>query len=254
LAELSDLLTAIEGMMADAPMVDRPALVAVASLAGMTALVTSGPTFEPIDPVRFIANASSGKQGHAIAAALARAGAQTTLVSGPTDLPDPDGVTVRRVRTAQDMLAAATAALPADIAVCAAAVSDWRVAEPVVTKIKKGGAPPVLKLIENPDILAALAAPGPDRPGLVVGFAAETESDPDALVAIAREKRVAKACDWIIANDVTPGTDTFGGDHNAVQFVTELGAESWGLLEKVQVAEGLVARIAAQMLAVAGAA
>ncbi|MBT3395600.1 MAG: bifunctional phosphopantothenoylcysteine decarboxylase/phosphopantothenate--cysteine ligase CoaBC [Alphaproteobacteria bacterium] len=254
LAELSDLMTSIEGMLADAPVVDRPALVAVASLAGMTALVTSGPTFEPIDPVRFIANASSGKQGHAIAAALARAGAQTTLISGPTDLPDPDGVMVHRVRTAQDMLAAATAALPADIAVCAAAVSDWRVAEPNGTKIKKGGAPPVLNLIENPDILATLAAPGPDRPGLVVGFAAETESDPDALVTIAREKREAKACDWIIANDVTPGTDTFGGDHNAVQFVTEPGAESWGRLEKVQVAERLVARIAAQMSAMAGAA
>ena len=254
LADLADLMTTIEGLLADAPMVDRPALVEVASLAGMTALVTSGPTLEPIDPVRFIANASSGKQGHAIAAALARAGAQTTLISGPTELPDPDGVKVRRVRTARDMLAAAQDALPADIAVCVAAVADWRVAEPQATKIKKGGAAPVLELVENPDILAILAASGPDRPGLVVGFAAETESDSDALVAIAREKRIAKACDWIIANDVTPGTYTFGGDHNSVHLVTEPGAESWGPLEKVQVAERLVAHIAAHMTALAGAA
>jgi phosphopantothenoylcysteine decarboxylase/phosphopantothenate--cysteine ligase len=254
LADLADLMTAIEGILANAPVIERPALVEVTSLAGLTALVTSGPTLEPIDPVRFIANASSGKQGHAIAAALARAGAQTTLISGPTELPDPDGVTVQRVRTARDMLAAAQDALPADIAVCAAAVADWRVADPHKTKIKKGGAAPVLKLVENPDILATLAASGPDRPGLIVGFAAETKTDPDALVAIAADKRKSKACDWIIANDVSPGSGTFGGDHNAVHLVTESGAEFWGSLEKVQVAERLVARIASHMTALAGAA
>ena len=253
LAEVADLLAAIEALLTVAPRVDRPALVEVASLAGMTALVTSGPTFEPIDPVRYIANASSGKQGRAIAAALARAGAQTTLISGPTDLPDPDGVTVRRVRTALDMFAACQAALPADIAVCAAAVADWRVDDRQSTKIKKSK-PPVLNLVENPDVLATLGTPGPDRPGLVVGFAAETEANAEALVEIAAAKRISKSCDWIIANNVAPGAEVFGGDHNTVHLITATGTESWPAMEKVQVAERLVAKIASHLAALAGAA
>ena len=253
LSELADLLAAIEGLLAVAPRVDRPALVAVAPLAGMTALVTSGPTFEAIDPVRYIANASSGKQGHAIAAALARAGAQTTLISGPTDLPDPDGVTVQRVRTALEMLAACQAALPADIAVCAAAVADWRVDDPQSAKIKKSK-PPDLKLVENPDILATLCTLGPDRPGLVIGFAAETKPDGEALIEMASTKRMSKSCDWIIANNVAPGTEVFGGDYNAVHLITATGAESWPAMEKIQVAERLVAKIASHFAALAGAA
>ena len=210
-------------------------------LAGRHALVTSGPTHEPIDPVRYIANRSSGKQGHAVAAACARLGARVTLVSGPVALPDPRGVDVARVETARDMLRACEAALPADVAVCAAAVADWRVARRAATKIKKnGGDPPALELAENPDILATLAARDDRRPRLVVGFAAETG---DAATR-ARDKLAAKGCDWIVANDVSEGGGTFGGDENTVHLVTPEGVENWPRLAKDAVAERLARRIA----------
>ena len=211
-------------------------------LAGLHALVTSGPTHEPIDPVRYIANRSSGKQGHAIAAALAAAGARTTLVSGPTRLADPQGVAVLHVETAAQMLAACEAALPADIAVCAAAVADWRVATAATQKLKKtGDAPaPVLQLAPNPDILATLARHARHRPRLVVGFAAETED----LIAHARAKLAKKGCDWILANDVSPGTGIFGGDANTVHVVDAAGVEPWPPLSKDEVARRLAARIA----------
>lgn len=210
-----------------------------ALLSGKRALVTSGPTHEPIDPVRYIANRSSGKQGHAIAAALARLGAETVLVSGPTREPDPAGARVVHVETAQEMLAACEASLPADIAVCAAAVADWRV-ETVPGKIKKGATPPTLRLTPNPDILARLAAPGATRPRLVVGFAAETEN----VVLNGVEKRRRKGCDWLVANDVSPATRTFGGDDNTVHLIDESGVEDWPALSKREVARRLAARIA----------
>jgi phosphopantothenoylcysteine decarboxylase / phosphopantothenate---cysteine ligase len=211
-------------------------------LKGRHALVTSGPTYEPIDPVRYIANRSSGKQGHAIATALARLGASTTLVTGPTRLADPAGVHTLHIESARQMLEACTKALPADIAVCAAAVSDWRVARAAEQKLKKDGnaAPPALELAENPDILASLAAAGANRPGLVIGFAAETEK----LVAHATEKRTRKGCDWIIANDVSPETGTFGGDENTVHLVTDAGSEDWPRMGKDAVAARLADRIA----------
>lgn len=211
-------------------------------LAGRHALVTSGPTHEPIDPVRYIANRSSGKQGHAVAAALAALGARVTLVSGPVRLPDPAGVKVVPVETAAEMLAASQAALPADIFVAAAAVADWRVDGAAGQKLKKdGGGPPSLKLAENPDILATLSAPGPQRPELVVGFAAETND----VVAYARAKRLRKGCDWIVANDVSPATGTFGGDRNSVHVIRADGAEeAWADLPKAEVAARLAAAIA----------
>jgi phosphopantothenoylcysteine decarboxylase/phosphopantothenate--cysteine ligase len=216
---------------------------AQAPLSGRRALVTSGPTYEAIDPVRFIGNRSSGKQGHAIAGALARLGAATTLVSGPTGEPDPPGVSVVHIESAADMLKACEAALPVDVAVCAAAVSDWRVRKSAAQKIKKNGAPPSLELAENPDILATLSAAGNRRPTLVVGFAAETEN----VVGNAKKKRAKKGCDWIMANDVSPGTGTFGGDANTIHLVTAEGVESWPTMTKAEVAERLAARIAARL-------
>jgi len=210
-------------------------------LAGRRAIVTSGPTHEAIDPVRYIANRSSGKQGHAIAAALARNGADTVLVSGPTALPDPAGVTMVKVESARDMLAACEQALPAQIAVCVAAVSDWRVAAAASQKLKKNGnGPPPLELAENPDILRTLAKAGNKRPDLVVGFAAETEN----VVANAQTKCKAKNTDWILANDVSPQTGTFGGDANTIQFVDRADTvEHWPTMTKDAVAERLVSRI-----------
>jgi phosphopantothenoylcysteine decarboxylase/phosphopantothenate--cysteine ligase len=209
-------------------------------LAGKRALVTSGPTFEPSDPVRYIANRSSGKQGHAIAAALAALGAETTLVSGPTRLADPPGCRVVHIETAQEMLAASLAALPTDIAVCAAAVADWRPTQAGAEKLKKDGAgPPTLRLAENPDILATLAR-HQARPRLVVGFAAETEN----LLAQASAKRLRKGCDWIVANDVSVGTDVFGGDANIVHILDAAGTESWPAMAKTQIAHHLARRIA----------
>ncbi|MEP4377950.1 MAG: bifunctional phosphopantothenoylcysteine decarboxylase/phosphopantothenate--cysteine ligase CoaBC [Alphaproteobacteria bacterium] len=215
-----------------------------APLSGRRALVTSGPTHEPIDPVRYIANRSSGRQGHAIAAALAGRGAETTLVSGPTSLPDPPGVTVVRVESARDMLAACEAALPADVAVCAAAVADWRVARMANEKLKKNGAgPPALEMAENPDILASLAAAANTRPGLVIGFAAETEQ----VVEHARAKRERKGCDWILANDVSPETGTFGGADNTIHLVSAEGVEDWPRMSKTDVANRLADRIAEKL-------
>ncbi|MBC8793709.1 MAG: bifunctional phosphopantothenoylcysteine decarboxylase/phosphopantothenate--cysteine ligase CoaBC [Tagaea sp. CACIAM 22H2] len=212
-----------------------------APLAGKRALVTSGPTHEAIDPVRYIANRSSGKQGHAIAAALAALGAETILVSGPTNLAAPAGVKLRAIETAQQMLAACVDSLPADIAVCAAAVADWRPATLGNSKLKKdGGTAPTLALTENPDILATLSKHA-QRPGLVVGFAAET----DDLIRHATEKRLRKGCDWIVANDVSLGTNVFGGDANTVHIVDGAGVESWERQSKDDVARRLAARIAA---------
>jgi len=220
------------------------------SLAGRRALVTSGPTHEPIDPVRFLGNRSSGRQGHAIAAALAALGADTVLVSGPTALPDPPGVTVRRVETALEMLAACLAELPVDAAVCAAAVADWRVDSAQERKLKKtAGGTPALRLIENPDIVAAIAA-ADARPHLVVGFAAETED----VVGNAVAKRQAKGCDWMVANDVAPGSGVLGGDRNTVHLVTAAGVESWPTLTKGEVARRLAERIAASLAGPSGAA
>jgi phosphopantothenoylcysteine decarboxylase / phosphopantothenate---cysteine ligase len=207
-------------------------------LAGKHAIVTSGPTHEPIDPVRYIANRSSGKQGHAIAASLAALGARVTLVSGPVTLPDPPAVTTVHIETAAQMLAAVEAALPADIAVCAAAVGDWRV-ETAPQKLKKGAHTPTLQLSETPDILARLSAPGPQRPRLVVGFAAETEN----LDAYAQAKRARKKCDWIVANNVG-GTGIMGGDSNEILLVTQDGVEAWTLMDKRTVANKLAQRIA----------
>jgi phosphopantothenoylcysteine decarboxylase/phosphopantothenate--cysteine ligase len=218
------------------------ALIVDDRLAGRRALVTSGPTREPIDPVRYISNHSSGKQGHAIASALAALGAETVLVSGPTQEPAPAGVRFVPVETATEMLAACEAALPLDVAVMAAAVADWRVESAGRHKLKKdGGAPPVLRLTENPDILSRIAQRGNDRPTLVVGFAAET----DDIVENARAKLRRKRCDWILANDVSPGTGTFGGDRNTIHLVEEGGVEDWPAMTKAEVATRLADRIAA---------
>ncbi len=212
-----------------------------ARLAGRRALVTSGPTREPIDPVRYLSNHSSGKQGHAIAAALAALGADTVLVSGPTQQPAPAGVRLVPVETAAQMLAACETALPVDVAVMAAAVADWRIESVAAHKLKKaGGGPPLLRLAENPDILARIARHGNARPALVIGFAAET----DDIVENARAKRERKGCDWILANDVSPGTDTFGGDRNTIHLIDADGVEDWPVMTKREVADRLADRIA----------
>ena len=209
-------------------------------LAGRHILVTAGPTAEPIDPVRVLTNRSSGKQGYAIAAALARLGATVTLVSGPTALATPTGVRRVDVETAQEMLAAARAALPADAAICVAAVSDWRPDEVFGIKLKKGReGPPALTLVENPDILATLSATGPKRPKLVVGFAAETND----VEANARAKLARKGCDWIVANDVSEDW-IMGGDDNAVMIVAKTGVERWPRVSKTEVAARIAQRIA----------
>jgi phosphopantothenoylcysteine decarboxylase / phosphopantothenate---cysteine ligase len=212
------------------------------TLAGRRVVVTSGPTHEPIDPVRYIANRSSGKQGHAIAAAAARAGAEVTLVSGPVNVPDPPGARTIKVESAREMLDAVERALPADIAIFAAAVADWRVTENKSEKIKKTGrGAPQLALTENPDILATVAQRKAKRPPLVIGFAAETEN----VVAHAKEKLARKGCDWIVANDVSPQTGIMGGDSNTVHLVTADGVESWPPQSKDEVAHTLIERIAA---------
>jgi phosphopantothenoylcysteine decarboxylase / phosphopantothenate---cysteine ligase len=211
------------------------------ALDGVKALVTAGPTQEPLDPVRFIANRSSGKQGYAIAGALARAGASTVLVSGPVELAPPPGVRLLKVTTAREMLAACEASLPADVAVCTAAVSDWRPDVAANNKIKKDkeAAAPKIRLVENPDILATLAR-HQQRPHLLIGFAAETEN----VVTHATAKRLRKGCDWIVANDVSPHTGIMGGDRNTVHLITADGTESWPELAKTEVGERLSARIA----------
>jgi phosphopantothenoylcysteine decarboxylase / phosphopantothenate---cysteine ligase len=214
------------------------------SLVGRRVVVTSGPTHEPIDPVRFIANRSSGKQGHAIALAAANAGAEVFLVSGPVELPDPPGLEVVKVETANQMLAAVEHALPADVAVFAAAVADWRVERPSESKIKKeGSGPRQLALTENPDILATIAHRKSGRPSLVIGFAAET----DDVIANAKAKLARKGCDWIVANDVSPSTGIMGGDTNTVHLISAAGIESWPPESKDEVARRLVERIAAAL-------
>ncbi|MBV8776135.1 MAG: bifunctional phosphopantothenoylcysteine decarboxylase/phosphopantothenate synthase, partial [Alphaproteobacteria bacterium] len=202
------------------------------------------PTREAIDPVRYLSNHSSGKQGHAIAAALAALGADTILVSGPTQEATPPGVALVAIESAAEMLVAAEAHLPVDVAVMAAAVADWRVETVADQKLKKNGkGPPLLRLAENPDILATLAARRNDRPRLVVGFAAETEN----VVANAQAKRRRKGCDWILANDVSAGTGTFGGDSNTIHLVDAHGVEDWPAMTKQAVAARLADRIAAAL-------
>ena len=212
------------------------------SLVGRHVLVTSGPTYEPIDPVRYIANRSSGKQGHALARAAKDMGARVTLISGPTHLPDIPGVMTVKVETAADMLDAALGALPADIAICAAAVADWRAATQAMEKLKKveGQTALNLALARNPDILATLAAPGARRPALVIGFAAETET----IITHAQEKLSRKGADWIVANDVSPGTGIMGGDRTEVHLVSAAGVEDWPAMGKDEMAVKLLARAA----------
>lgn len=214
-------------------------------LAGRHVIVTAGPTHEPIDPVRYIANRSSGKQGFAIAAAAAEAGARVTLVSGPVSLAAPPGVTLHAVETARDMLAAVEIALPADIAIFAAAVADWRPKQEAASKIKKDGSGKVapLAMSENPDILATIAHRAAGRPALVVGFAAET----DDLLDNAKAKLAKKGCDVIVANDVSPGTGVMGGADNTVALVTAEGIERWPELPKAEVGRRLVGWIAARL-------
>jgi len=227
LPEVERILAAISG-----------ALGGFGPLAGKHLVVTAGPTHEPIDPVRVLANRSSGKQGFAIAAALAEAGADVTLVAGPVALPTPAGVRRIDVETAREMATAVGAALPADVAVMVAAVADWRT-ETAASKIKKGAVgAPTLSLIENPDILAGIAGPGPNRPRLVIGFAAETET----AVANGRAKLAKKGCDWIVANDVSG--DVMGGDANRIHLITRDGIENWDSMPKSEVATRLAQRIA----------
>jgi phosphopantothenoylcysteine decarboxylase/phosphopantothenate--cysteine ligase len=210
-------------------------------LSGKRVVVTSGPTHEPIDPVRYIANRSSGKQGHAIARAAAAAGAHVTLVSGPVALPDPAGVTTIHVESAREMLEAVQAALPADIGIFAAAVADWRTDDAAAQKMKKdGGGVPALRLVENPDILASVARRKEGRPPLVVGFAAETER----VVEHAQAKLLKKGCDLIVANDVSAETGVMGGDRNTVHLVSAKGVETWPTLTKDEVAQRLIERLA----------
>ena len=218
-------------------------------LAGQRVLITAGPTHEPIDPVRYIANRSSGKQGYAIAAAAQAAGAEVTLISGPVDLAEPPNVAVTHVESARDMLDQVEAALPVEIAIFAAAVADWRIANEGQQKLKKtsAGMPP-LQLVENPDMLATIAKLPDKRPRLVIGFAAETEH----LIENAKAKLARKGCDWIVANDVSPATGVMGGDHNTVHLLTwktggtgvDIKIESWPVMTKEEVASALVTRVA----------
>ena len=251
MAEPLEIAGRIEALLANAPTrTAAPAPTAASpsspsrphkDLAGRHVLITAGPTHEPIDPVRFIANRSSGKQGYALADACAHRGARVTLVSGPVNLADPAGVSVVRVETAQQMLAAVEAALPADVGIFAAAVADWRVAEAASEKIKKAkSGTPTLSLVENPDILRTISRKTARRPELVVGFAAETEN----VVEHARAKRKSKGCDWIVANDVSPETGVMGGNRNTVHIITAEGVESWPEMDKARVADELAQRIA----------
>jgi len=236
MSEAIEIAAATERLLR--PPVPRP-------LAGKRVLITAGPTHEPIDPVRYIANRSSGKQGFAIAAAAQAAGAEVILVSGPVDLGDPQGVTVKHVESARQMLEQVQAALPADIAIFAAAVADWRVANQGEQKLKKtsAGMPP-LQLVENPDILATISKLTDKRPPLVIGFAAETEH----LIDNAKSKLARKGCDWIVANDVSPATGVMGGDRNTVHLISrrdgEIAVDSWPAMTKEQVAIELVAHVA----------
>jgi phosphopantothenoylcysteine decarboxylase/phosphopantothenate--cysteine ligase len=222
----------------------EPLLRKPGPLTGKRVLVTSGPTSEPIDPVRFIANRSSGKQGHAIATAAAAAGADVVLISGPVNLPNPPGVTVIKIETARQMLEAVEKALPADVAIFAAAVADWRSERESDSKIKKQqGQTPMLRLVENPDILSTVAHRKTGRPRLVIGFAAET----DDLIANAEAKLAKKGCDWILANDVSPETGIMGGDANTIHLISSDGVEDWPPQSKDDVAHMLVERITKEL-------
>ncbi|PCI33163.1 MAG: bifunctional phosphopantothenoylcysteine decarboxylase/phosphopantothenate--cysteine ligase CoaBC [Alphaproteobacteria bacterium] len=231
LAEVDDMVAALETFF-------RPS----GPLAGKHVLITAGPTYEAIDPVRYIANRSSGKQGYALARALRDLGARVSLVSGPTNLPEPAGIETIQIESAREMLAACEKALPADVVLCVAAVADWRTSQEMDQKIKKqNGALPPLDLVENPDILKMLATPGDNRPALVIGFAAETET----VAAHAQAKLDRKGCDWIVANDVSlkNGQSVMGGDHNQVSLLTATGTEDWDSAPKDQVAKRLADKI-----------
>lgn len=229
MSEPQEILDAITRHLSDGP------------LRGKHILVTSGPTHEPIDPVRYIANRSSGAQGSAIASALVKLGANVTFVTGPADAAMPEGAEILRVESANEMLAAVQAALPVDAAIFAAAVADWRVSSASNSKIKKDGSKlPTLEFTENPDILATVSQLVKGRPGLVVGFAAET----DDVVANATAKRLRKGCDWIVANDVSPSTGIMGGSENAVTLISDDGAEEWPRMSKIETAQRLASRIA----------
>lgn len=233
MAEPAEIIDSIHRQFAQGPLKD------------MRIVVTSGPTHEPIDPVRYIANRSSGAQGTAIAAALRDLGASVTFVTGPADIPPPAGVKVVRVQSAQQMLEATQAALPAEVAIFAAAVADWRVTSASGSKIKKiDGALPTLSLAENPDILATVSQLSNGRPRLVVGFAAETDNVVENAVA----KRKRKGCDWIVANDVSPETGIMGGQENQVILVTDDGTEAWPRMSKNETARELAKRIAATLV------
>ncbi|MBN9673072.1 bifunctional phosphopantothenoylcysteine decarboxylase/phosphopantothenate--cysteine ligase CoaBC [Roseibium aggregatum] len=237
MSETLDIVAAAESVLRD-----EAIKASVLPLAGRHVLITAGPTHEPIDPVRYIANRSSGKQGYALARAAYEAGARVTLVSGPVELPDPANIDVVRVDSAADMLIAVEANLPADIAIMAAAVADWRVAAQGAQKIKKDGSgkPPALELAENPDILATVGHHDSLRPGLLIGFAAETQN----LIDNARSKLERKNADWIVANDVSPETGIMGGDANTVRLVTRDGVEDWPEMGKTDVARRIIARAA----------
>jgi phosphopantothenoylcysteine decarboxylase / phosphopantothenate---cysteine ligase len=250
MAEPPAIVDAIANLLGASGFETATARLASGPLPGRRVLITSGPTHEPLDPVRYIANRSSGKQGHALARAAAALGAEVTLVSGPVTLPDPQGVRVVRVETAHEMLAAVLDALPADIAICAAAVADWRASEEAPHKLKHQGTETMLTLTQNPDILATLAGLGVKRPRLVIGFAAETEN----LIANAAAKRRSKGADWIVANDVWPGTGAMGGDHTEVHIVTAQGVEDWPPMSKDQMAARLLARAAETLASLRSAA
>ena len=245
MSEVLDIVVAIDATLAGDTFISLSGKTG--PLAGKRVVITSGPTYEPIDPVRYIANRSSGKQGHAIAQAAANAGADVVLVSGPVAIPDPQGVKVLHVESAREMLAAVENTLPADIFIGAAAVADWRVGTAVQEKLKKGASgPPSLGLVENPDILATVASHA-KRPQLVVGFAAETQM----VLDHARVKLAKKKCDLIIANDVSPATGVMGGDANTVHLVSQGGVESWPTLSKDEVAQRLVADLAQRLKGIA---
>jgi phosphopantothenoylcysteine decarboxylase/phosphopantothenate--cysteine ligase len=241
MAEPDSIIDAIEGLLAAKQQ---------GPLSGRHVLITSGPTYEAVDPVRYLANRSTGKQGHALAHAAAALGARVTLVSGPVALPDPGGVHVVKVETAREMLDEVLEALPADIAICAAAVADWRVVEEAPQKLKKDDGEASLTLIQNPDILATIAIGGPQRPDLVIGFAAETEN----LIDNSIQKRQAKGADWIVANNVSASTGIMGGDQTCVHLVTSAGVEDWPPMGKEEMAMRLVSRAAEALSTLSSAA
>jgi phosphopantothenoylcysteine decarboxylase/phosphopantothenate--cysteine ligase len=244
MAEPLEIVAAIEQAMAAGTTLAGPPGPGAAPLAGRHVIVTSGPTYEPIDPVRFLGNRSSGRQGHAIARSAVDAGARVTLVAGPVGLPDPPGAAVVHVGSAREMRQAVEAALPADAFIAAAAVADWRVENAASHKIKKGPkGPPTLRLVENPDILAEIAGRTTLRPSVVIGFAAETEN----VAANARAKLDGKGCDLIVANCVAEGTATFGGNANQVQIIDADGEERWPPMSKAAVADGIVRRLVLEL-------